>query len=76
VAKQHPDGPVSESPPAKAPADTKPVEELAKECGIPHWVMAGATVHYEWGAGKEMTESAFRRAITRFLDSPIGGDHG
>ncbi|MFZ5826504.1 MAG: hypothetical protein ACOY94_19600 [Bacillota bacterium] len=50
------------------------IEDLAKQAKTPDWVLAGAKVHYGWGAGKKMTEQEYRKAISRWLGSPIGGD--
>lgn len=61
--------------PAADPGELRTIEALAKAAGTPDWVLAGATVHYGWGAGKEMTEQEYRKAIDRFLSSPIGGDN-
>lgn len=57
-----------------AEATQRTIEDLAREQKTPAWVLAGATVHYGWGAGLEMTEAEYQQAIARFLKSPVGGE--
>jgi len=64
-----------EKAPARKPEpELHTIEELARQVGTPPWILAGAKVHYGWGAGKQMSEAEYRRAIDRFRRSPIGGE--
>lgn len=57
-----------------SPAELRKIEELARQLSTPDWVLEGAKVHYDWGGGREMTEADYRKAVERFLRSPVGGD--
>lgn len=64
----------AEAPPDAAAAAAETVEALAERLGTPAWVLAGAKVAYGWGAGKQMKEAEFQRAVNAWLNRPMGGD--
>lgn len=57
-----------------APVVTEPLEDvgvLAERLGLPQWQRRGLNIHKGWATGKQVTESAFRAALTAWLAGPM-----
>jgi len=50
-----------------------PVEELAKDAGIPAWELAALRVGMNWAQGKQVSRTEFDHALNRLRTRPQGG---
>lgn len=49
------------------------VTALAEKRTLPTWELAGLMQAAGWAPGKQVTETAFDDALTRFRNRPLGG---
>jgi len=49
------------------------VTALAEKRALPPWELAGLMQAAGWAPGKQVTETAFDDALTRFRTRPLGG---
>ncbi|OIQ51030.1 hypothetical protein BerOc1_02975 [Pseudodesulfovibrio hydrargyri] len=50
-----------------------PVEDLARNAGVPAWELAALRVGMNWAEGKQVAESDFADALNRLRTRPQGG---
>ncbi len=57
----------------KKKEELRPVEDLARDAGLPPWEAAGLMRAASWAGGKEVDQKTFDSALAAFRKRPQGG---
>jgi hypothetical protein len=56
---------------AKVTAELISIEDLAKKCNVPAWIVNGLKAKHHWETGKQIAEAEFLKKKEAWLKGPM-----